>query len=336
MTETTTKDPRIVMQQDLQRLMSQWEQPNSSRALSPLDALFLYRLLLGRNPDAQELPRLLDSEQPWRSFLDEVLASPEFAYSSGYMPPQHKFMSDANGFRFWFDTGDREMGVQMGLGSYEPSTTSLLKRLVRPGMNCLDIGAQTGFYTCLMATATGPGGKVFAFEPMPQSYELLTRNIRENDFGSRVSAYQLACSDREHEIEGAFVSNMYVVGEVDAAEKVTMHAVPADDVVHERIDLVKIDIEGHEPVALRGMSRLLKDRPVIVSEANEYWLRTGSNSSAQEYVRQLMALGYDVYDIDRLDQPIQPAGFHLEILENMNLLALPAGKPLHSFVGGSS
>jgi len=308
---------------------------NLSDVLSPADGFYFYRLLLGRNPDPEiELPRILNGTLTLRKFLTDLTSSAEFSYRSGYLPAGHMLMSESSGFRFWFNTSDREMGVLMGFGMYEPETTQLLRKLVRPGMHCLDIGAQTGFYTCLMAAATGPAGKVFAFEPMPQSYDLLARNVLENDFGDFVSHYQLACSDRAQELSASFVSGMYVVGDIGGADRVSMHAERADDVVTGRIDLLKIDIEGHEPAALRGMSRLLQDRPLIVSEANEYWLRTCSDSSAQDYVRSLIDLGYDVYNVDNLRKPIQPAIFQLEILQNVNLLAVPAGQPLARYIDG--
>ena len=111
------------------------------------------------------------------------------------MPPHREWMSELDGFRFWFNTSDRGMGVAMAMGRYEPASVRFIKQALRPGMTCIDAGAQTGFFTCLMASAVGETGMVYAFEPMPSSYHLLLKNIQENGLGPRVRAYQLACSN---------------------------------------------------------------------------------------------------------------------------------------------
>jgi hypothetical protein len=89
-----------------------------------------------------------------------------------------------------------------------------------------------------------------------------------------------------------------------------------------------MDIEGPEPSALEGMrSLLVRCRPIILTEANDYWLRTCSNSSAGEYVELLSSLGYDVYDVRDTSRPLSPS-LHVEPLEVIDLLALPAGTTL--------
>ena len=238
-------------------------------------------------------------------------------------------MAELDAFRFWFNTSDREMGVVMSLGLYEPSSVELTKKLIRPGMRCIDVGAQTGFYTCLMASLIGETGKVYAFEPMPSSHGILAKNIRENNFEHRVQLYQVAVSDVAGTIDGVMVSNMYVIGHVDGAQKVKLETVRIDDVINEPINIIKIDIEGHEPSAIRGMqSLLLKDRPTIISEANEYWLHTCSNSNANEYIELLRSFGYDVYNVENLDEPITSNSLTLDILDKIDIVAFPSDTDL--------
>lgn len=297
-----------------------------NRQLNPADGFFVYRLLLGRNPDDDgELTELITSRRTFREFMDALLASPEYRYSSGVFPAGRLLMAEPEGFRFWFNSSDREMGVPMALGMYEPRSVALVKRLVRPGMRCLDLGAQTGFYTCLMASLAGPDGHVHAFEPLPASFDLLQRNVRENDFAERVSAHALAASDGAGELRGSLVSNMFVAGEVAGGEPIALRSAAVDDVVMGPVDFVKMDIEGHEPAALRGMRRLLADhRPVILTEANEYWLRTCAGTSARAYAESLAALGYTLYPADRPATPLDPASLNPDVLDSLDLVALPA------------
>ena len=184
------------LMQHLQLLLTSYNNLDYGRQLNPGDAFFAIRLLLGRNPDlTKELPHILADTRTFREFLADLLSSDEFSHCPGFIPPNRVFMAELQDFRLWFNTGDREMGMVMASGQYEPRSVELLKSIIRPGMKCIDAGAHIGFYTCLMASLVGKTGKVYAFEPMPSHFELLLKNIEENQLQQRVKAYNLACSD---------------------------------------------------------------------------------------------------------------------------------------------
>jgi FkbM family methyltransferase len=323
---TSHSDPSIeTLLEDVRAILTAGKPIQPGEPVRPADACFAYRLLLGRNPETdRELPELLTATQTFREFMSALLESPECLPSSGVFPTNRALMSEVEGFRFWFNSSDREMGVPMALGMYEPRTTALIKRLVRPGMRCLDLGAQTGFYTCLMASLTGPDDRIYAFEPLRSSFEILERNIAENRFEDRVSAFPLAASSHAAVIEGSRVCNMFVAGLASGGERLQIETCRVDDVVTESIDLIKIDIEGHEPAAIEGMKGLLaRCRPVILTEANEYWLRTCSNSSAGDYVKLLSSFGYDVYEAGDTTRRLD-GSLRLDTLDVIDLMALPA------------
>ena len=309
-------------------LLNSYGPADAGKALEPLDAFFAYRLFLGRNPDAeQELPDLLSRKGTLREFLCSIQDSAEFARTGGFFPPQKLLMAEVEGFRFWFNTSDREMGVAMALGAYEPETVHLVRRLVRPGMRCIDLGAQSGFFTCLIAQCIGETGKIHSFEPMPANYEMLTRNVRENRIEQRVVGYPLAASNNATTMEVSKLSNMVVLGEVQGAQKLTIQSVRIDDVIKEPIDFIKMDIEGHEPSAIAGMAGIINaHRPIIVTEANEYWLRTCSASSGNAYLDTLISLGYDVYREENLSAPLAAGSLQLDVLDSINLVAVPRGQ----------
>jgi FkbM family methyltransferase len=287
-------------------LLESYEPADPDQSVNPADAFFMYRLLLGRNPDAAvELPALLRNGSTTRDLRQSVLDSDEFARDGVFTPPHRLWMAELDGFRFWFNTSDRDMGVVMATDRYEPSSVRFIRQALRSGMKCIDAGAQTGFYTCLMASLVGETGTVYAFEPMPASYELLLKNVQENGFGPRVRTYQLACSNSAIELEGSRVGTMYVAGAVPGCQQVSMTAVRADDIVDDVVDLIKIDVEGHEPAAIEGMQHLIaRSHPIIVSECNEYWLRNCSKTSSREYVELLNSYGYTVFDINDLSRTV--------------------------------
>lgn len=294
--------------------------------LHAIDVLGAYRLLLGRTPAASELQACMAAGLTLREFLAQIAGSKEFDACGGILPPHRILMSEVAGFRFWFNTSDREMGVPMALGRYEPQSAALLERVVRPGMHCLDVGAQTGFFTCLMATLAGPSGTVDAFEPMPDSYELLQRNIAENGWRN-VRGHHVAASREPGVIEMSHVSHMYVAGRIDGAPVVDVPAVPIDDVIGGPVDVVKMDIEGHEPAAVMGMKRLIERwRPVLITECNEYWLQHCSGLSSSDYCRMLESLGYTLFDVRNLSSPIDAASVRLDVLETIDVVAVPRGR----------
>jgi FkbM family methyltransferase len=306
-------------------LLESYRPADPDAAVNPADAFFMYRLLLGRNPNAAaELPALLHEPVTFRELRQGVLDSDEFAKGGSLSPPHRLWMTALEDFRFWFNTSDRDMGVVMATGQYEPESVRLIRKILRPGMTCIDAGAQTGFYTCLMASVVGEAGMVHAFEPMPASYELLVKNVQENRFEARVRTYRLACSNAATEIEASQVGAMYVAGAVPGCPPVSMRSIRVDEIVQEPVGLIKIDVEGHEPAAIEGMRDLIRrSHPVIVSECNEYWLKNCSGTSSGAYVGLLNSFGYHVFDINDLSVAVTPDSPVLQHLPIFDVIALP-------------
>jgi FkbM family methyltransferase len=320
----------LMLVQHIRRLIESYGDLEYGRQLNPVDAFFAFRLLLGRNPDpVDELPGIMNDRRTFREYLTNLLNSDEFSRCVGFMPPNRMLMTDLSDFRLWFNSADREMGLLMSTGKYELQSVELIKKIVNPGMTCIDVGAHIGFYTCLIASLVGAGGRVYAFEPMPSNYELLLKNIEENKFQERVLAYPNACSDVHGKLHASKVSNMFVMGEVVDAEYAAVEAIRLDDVITDAgtiIDLIKLDAEGHEPAVIRGMTSIIsRNKPIILSEINEYWLRHCSDSSAEEYLGLLMSLGYDVFDVKDLGHPLRESALNLDVLDTLDVIALPGG-----------
>lgn len=140
-----------------------------------------------------------------------------------------------------------------------------IRRNLKPGQTALDLGANIGLYTLIMAKLAGPSGQVFAFEPGPKSYALLTKNIEVNGYAN-VQARNAAVSDRSGSITlhvcPTGESDNRVEGFVDPAngwERVTVPCLTIDAYMNDRrVDLIKMDIQGSEFAALKGMRRALE------------------------------------------------------------------------------
>jgi hypothetical protein len=78
-------------------------------------------------------------------------------------------------------------------GTYEPFQTSLVKQWIKPGNTVLDIGANIGYYTLIFAKLVGTSGRIFAFEPEPNSFMILSEIVARNNY-TNVTRYQKAVS----------------------------------------------------------------------------------------------------------------------------------------------
>lgn len=151
------------------------------------------------------------------------------------------------------------------LRRYEPRDSRFLRRLVRRTDVCADIGANTGFYTMLMA-ARASAGAVHAFEPMQLNWHLLSAGALLNGF-AHVTAVRAALGDRDtvaefsEAVDGAY-SSLRAVGRVLEARRVSVAMERLDDYAIARalrFDVIKIDVEGGEGLVLSGAQRLFAD-----------------------------------------------------------------------------
>lgn len=152
-----------------------------------------------------------------------------------------------------------------------------LQEWVNAGDWVIDAGANVGNYAGRLSQLVGPAGRVFAFEPVAETFELLAANMTRLPWRN-VSLFNVAVSD-ESGIRGMTVplgdgqiENRYMAHlTTDAAGDFAVMSVTVDGLQFpRRIAFVKIDVEGHELSALKGMRRLLeRDRPVLVIEGRD-------------------------------------------------------------------
>jgi FkbM family methyltransferase len=198
------------------------------------------------------------------------------------------------------------------LGAFEPGTAKTLQELVKPGDVVLDIGANIGAHTLRLAQSVGPGGKVYAFEPADFAFAKLKRNLALNpELESRTSPQQLLLvamlsQKVEQEIyaswpletvdsvhpkhRGRLVSTTQAIVEtLDGFAR--RHGIA-------RLDLIKMDVDGHElPVLRGGMETLLRFHPVLVMEMSPY-VHFEQHNSFADFVELLKNAGYSLRNAD--------------------------------------
>jgi len=157
-------------------------------------------------------------------------------------------------------------------------------KYARPGDWVVDVGANVGRYTCFMSRCVGEQGRVLAFEPILESFSLLTANVRRCR-AVNVSLYNLALSSENvianmavPDVEQTRLSNYYQAHIAPSGTPVLCTTLDSLALPH-AVRLIKIDAEGHDLQVLEGAQRTIqRDRPVIIVEGWESgavaaWLR---------------------------------------------------------------
>jgi FkbM family methyltransferase len=184
-----------------------------------------------------------------------------------------------------------------GGGYYEPITRLLIQEIVRPGDTFIDVGANVGFYTLVVASRC-PETNVISFEPNPGNFALLTKNVRANALRN-VRCEPLAVSDEDRtatlyltgshmsaSLRAGFDGNVTGTTEVKTVRLDTYLApYPADARL-----VMKVDVEGHEEALFRGMhATLARLSPDIITEV--------TFSYSRDAVDQLTRCGYHFFQI---------------------------------------
>lgn len=252
---------------------------------------------------------------------------------------------------FWFR-------LELLTQRHEIETIAHLDQLAAPGMTMLDIGAHVGYYSCRYAKDLGANGRIFSFEPHPRTFATLQHNVQHLP---QVTAVQLALADQEGNAElhdylmmSASGSLHYdesmvalqksqthdtdIAPRIDqtfAAQTFTVRTTLVDDFLStqgiEQVDLVKMDIEGAEIGALRGMRRTIANSPnmVLVMEYNPQALKAFGHDPVAA-LEEVQALGFNQIEAIEADGRLtnlsqQPEKLHnltQQLMSNMGVINL--------------
>ena len=166
---------------------------------------------------------------------------------------------------------------------YEKEERELFCSLLKPGCTVLDVGAHIGFYTLLAAKR---GARVFSVEADPSNAALLRHHVKINGFNDRVSIFEMAATECARSVP--LYRHAYNQGESNIIERGQPAGVvkgqTLDSLDLPPIDICKMDIEGAELIALRGMERTLERSPHIRLLV-EYAAHLGAGEELLSYLR---------------------------------------------------
>ena len=190
-------------------------------------------------------------------------------------------------------------------GLWEPETTHLISKKMKPGMNVLDVGADIGYYTILFAKLVGAKGKVYAFEPIPKAKQYLDKNVELNEL-KNISTFGFALFDDAGMV---CLEDPFNKSKINPQKKrLSKNDIQVEMKVFDglrskesidRVHFMKLDVEGAEMNILRGMRETIKkDRPEILVELHPRQLKD-FGFLPSDILEFLTGLGYQIDPVDR-------------------------------------
>lgn len=274
---------------------------------TPEDVRHAYRLLLGREPDPVGFDtycKLIAEQSISASDVAAILHSSE-EYKTRHASEPALIEIDFDGLKLYPWRGDSLIGDQVrASGSYEPHVLPAFVDCIPVGGAVLDIGANIGIFSLSAARKAGPEGRVFSIEPIARNVQSLCAGIYGNGFAN-ISVFPVAASASAGVVpmlRNANSSN----GIVDTHVSPLMaDAFAPIQPVHQllqgidRLDVIKIDIEGHEPLAWPSIDVLVRrHKPVIFTEFNPVAIRNHSRIDPEVYLEQLFAHSPEIGTIE--------------------------------------
>lgn len=240
-----------------------------------------------------------------------------------------------NGIKFWWIPRDPYSLLGMPLrGNFEPECTFLLDKLIKKGDTVFDVGGNFGWYSCHFAQLVGESGKVHIFEPT-NAIEELKNNVILNGFEARCILNKVALGAKKgtetlfipQKLGTAFASlREHSYNNSGKTHKISVPIEKLDDYILsnkiEKVDLIKMDVEGGEYLVLKGAENVLKQySPIIMLELQESHTKC-FGYSPEELINYLGDLGYHLYEIDEKEVGSVNEVISSENTNNYNFLAL--------------
>ena len=215
------------------------------------------------------------------------------------------FSVKIKGVFVYYNSLDRMIAtILWKFGFLEGYEMNLFLSFLKEGDVMLDVGANMGVYSLISSSKIGRNGKIIAFEPDSDNFKIIKKSIEVNRFNN-ISVFPFAVSDKEEQI--FFEKNTFNSGNHHIRKKKTsvtqssIDAIKLDDFLkkEEKIDIIKMDIQGAEFFAFHGMKEIIEKFPNILIFA-EYWVyglkKMGVNP--KEYIDLLESYGFLIYRIN--------------------------------------
>lgn len=223
-------------------------------------------------------------------------------------------IKEIDGHKIYFDPEDKFLlNTLVHYESSERFVTELIKKFLKRGMNGINIGANVGYYTLLMARQVGHEGRIFSFEPFLHTVKILRRTVEENGY-KNIEIIQKAVSNKTGKekilVTPSAMHNIITPLENPELHKIIIDTTTIDDFLNDKklkIDFIMMDAEGSEPRILEGMKNTIVDNPEmdIITEYNAFPLRI-AGVGGEAFLDKILQLGFSIFNIDDPIQKVLP------------------------------
>jgi len=214
-------------------------------------------------------------------------------------------MISVNGYSMYTIPNDPGISTELSIfKTHEPLNTKILKKILKKGMTCIDIGGNIGYYVLLERELIGNKGKIIAIEPLQRNFDCLKKNIELQNV-SNISTYCFACSDKngtvpfivDKESNGCWIVPDGITNPDPSRGTITEVPVRIlDEFIEElnlkNVDFIRMDVEGFEINILKGLKNTLKNfRPIVSFELHKNFL---GEEKTREIFKILKDLDYEI------------------------------------------
>ena len=221
-----------------------------------------------------------------------------YSYFTKQLKPE---FVEIEGLKYYLDDKD-SLGLSVSR-THEKTETEIVKQVVKEGDIVIDVGAHIGYYTLIFAKIVGNKGKVFAFEANKKNFEVLEKNVLKNNF-KNIICENMIVSDKigkvqMYSLDSSTANRLFDEGN---NENIEVDSITLDEYFKKRskkIDFIKLDIQGAEPLAIKGMNKIIEDNSEL--KIIQEWWPDGIKKfdiEPTEHIINLQKKGYEIIEID--------------------------------------
>lgn len=276
-----------------------------------------FRFILGREPESQATIEAHQKLGSWQELREVLLQSREFA---DIIKERHRTNTNTDitksrwtsvdvlgCYTQWVDTHDQFVSLGCRHNNWEPNETKFFMSKLKKGDIVLDIGANIGWFTLIAARQLQNTGHIHSFEPRPETLHYLRRTTTDNKLNDIVTVWPYALSDTNAQqrlmwgINTINPGGAHLEGNCHTnygnCESALVELRRLDDLLPDVApDIIKIDVEGAEPLVIAGaVNAINRKKPIILSELHSRQLAVVSGVTPKQYIEQMADLGYKCY-----------------------------------------
>ena len=230
------------------------------------------------------------------------------------------------GIKLWLDKNSYLQNKIINFGVWEKNSTKIIKKYLKPGDIFIDVGANIGYFTILASKIVGDNGRVLAYEPTKKYATQIKMNIKDNDKHNNISFFPYGLSDTSTQAViniGNSSATLHKFGDLSENDIERIELKQFDTVFNkssiDRIDFIKVDIDGHEPAFFKGaIKNIKKYKPKILLEVNQAnYYKAGFDLT--EFYNTIKGLNIYIYSENNLEE-----------IKDINSFLLKCGNFTHS------